>query len=256
MRRFLLALCLLLAPAPALAWGRLGHRLIARLAEDYLGSDARKEIQRLLGGTAADVSTWADSIRGRRPETAPWHYINVPTSGRIEDWIRYCPPEGCILRAIDRSSAILRDRAQPDSARAEALRFIIHFVGDLHMPLHVGERGDRGGNDVPVTWQGRATNLHSVWDSYLIASPNLPEDDWLGRIRNTAKALDRNAVAAGSPVDWAAESHALARDSVYALPAPPELSGEYAAQNLPRAEERLARAGIRLGFLLNRLLGP
>jgi hypothetical protein len=255
MRRLLLAASLLVLPAPAHAWGTLGHHLTARLAMDYLSKDARREVLRLLGGTSlTDASTWADSIRNARKETGPWHYIDVPVDSSFEGWARYCPPEGCVLNAIDRSSKILADRSRPDAERTEALRFLIHFIGDLHQPLHVGERGDRGGNDVKVTWQGRPANLHSVWDTYLISSAGLDEDEWLGRLRKAAKRLNRREVSSGGPVDWAAESHALSRDHVYDLPASPEIGGAYATENLPRAEQRLAQAGIRLAALLNQLL--
>ena len=255
MRRFLLAASLLLLPAPAHAWSVMGHHLTIRLAMDYLSTDALREVHRLLGtASLTDASTWADSIRTERPTTGPWHYINVPTDASFDGWARYCPSEGCVLSAIERYSSVLADRSRPDAERAEALRFLIHFVGDLHQPLHVGERGDRGGNLVKVTWQGRPANLHSVWDSYLISSAELSEDAWFGRLRKTAKRMNRKEVSSGGPVDWAAESHTLARDHVYELPSPPELFGAYSTENLPRAEQRLAQAGIRIAALLNRLL--
>jgi hypothetical protein len=255
MRRLLLAVSLLFLPAPVQAWGSLGHHLTARLAMDYLSSDARREVRRLLGSSSlTDASTWADSIRGQRPETGPWHYINVPVDSSFEGWSRFCPPEGCVLSAIDRYTGILADRTRPDAERAEALRFLIHFIGDVHQPLHVGDHGDRGGNLVQVTWQGRPTNLHSVWDSFLIGSAGLDEDAWLGRLRKTAKRLNRKEVARGAPADWGAESHSIARDHGYTLPSPPELGGDYAAENLPLAERRLAQAGIRIAAVLNQLL--
>ncbi|HEU5218317.1 MAG TPA: S1/P1 nuclease [Gemmatimonadales bacterium] len=254
-RRFLMAASLLLLPVSAQAWGVLGHHLTVRLAMDYLTGDVRKEVRRLLNApTMIEASTWADSIRPQRQTTGPWHYIDVPVDSSFAGWAKYCPAEGCVLSAIERYSRILADRSRPDAERAEALKFVIHFVGDLHQPLHVGERGDRGGNDVKVTWQGRPANLHSAWDTYLISSPGLDEDQWLGRLRKTAKRMNRKEVGSGTPVDWAAESHALSRDHVYAIPSPPELADSYAAENLPRAEQRLAQAGIRLAALLNQLL--
>jgi hypothetical protein len=93
-----------------------------------------------------------------------------------------------------------------------------------------------------------------VWDTFLISSAGLDEDAWLGRLRKTAKRMHRKEVASGTPADWAAESHALARDQVYALPSPPELGGDYATDHLPFAERRLAQAGIRIAALLNQLL--
>lgn len=255
MRRFMFAALLLLAPAPAHAWSRLGHRLTARLAMDYLSGDAKKEISRLLAGESlADASTWADSILPERRETGPWHYINVPVDSSFEGWSRFCPPKGCVMSAIDRYVTILANRKRPDGERAEALRFLTHLIGDLHQPLHMANRDDRGGNELSVTWNGRPSNLHSVWDSYLIGSAGLNEDQWLGRLRKTADRMHRKEVASGGAAEWGAESHALARDHSYTVPAPPELSGPYAAENLPLAERRLAQAGIRLAALLNQLL--
>ena len=109
-------------------------------------------------------------------------------------------------------------------------------------------------DDVAVTWEGRPTNLHAVWDTYLISSAGLDEDQWLGRLRKTAGRMHRKEVARGGAAEWGAESHALSRDHVYELPSPPELAGEYAAEHLPLAEQRLAQAGIRLAALLNQLL--
>lgn len=245
----------LATPTSALAWGQLGHRLVARLAEERLSGDARRVVRRLLaGGTLAGNSIWADTILSRRRESAPWHYINIPLDRSAADWKQFCPPAGCILEALERYLAVLSDRNRPDPDRAEALRFIIHFVGDLHMPLHVGDRGDRGGNDLPVTWNGRSTNLHRVWDTELTNSDELDYNRWFGRIRAGSRKLNRGQAERGSVVDWAAESHALSRDFAYALPAPPELAGAYSAENLPRAENRIALAGIRLAALLNRAL--
>jgi hypothetical protein len=255
MRQLLLILILAAVPRPAWAWGSLAHRLIARMAEDRLSGDARRAIHRLLGGESlAESSSWADRIKSKRRETAPWHFINVPIDASMLGWARYCPRNGCLLSAIDRFSGVLADRSRPDAERAEALLFLVHFLGDLHNPLHVVDRDDRGGNNVVVTWHGRTTNLHAVWDASLLSAAGLDEDRWLGRLRKVGKRLDRKEVERGGIPEWAAESQALARQFVYALPAPPELAEGYGVENLPRAEDRLARAGIRLAALLNRIL--
>lgn len=255
MRKLLLAAVLLAAPAPLAGWSRLGHRVVSRLAEDRLTGDARKAIRDLLdGGSLSSVATWADSIRGLRPETGSWHFINLPLAASAQEWRRYCPSDSCVLAALDRFAGVLADRTRPRAERADALRFLVHFVADVHQPLHASNHEDHGGNDLAVLWHDRTITLHAVWDTWLIASAGLDEDQWLGRLRKDVKRLDRKAIERGSPLDWAAESHALARDQVYRLPQPPELSGEYAAENLPRAEDRLARAGIRLAALLNQLL--
>lgn len=254
-RRLLLGFLLLLAPAPAFAWSRLGHRLIARLAADYLSNDARKELYRLLGQSPEDASDWADSIRSVRRQTSPWHYINVPVTASVgDDWRQYCGDQGCLFTAIERFATMLGDRSRHDAERAEALRFLIHFIADLHQPLHVADRDDHGGNDLRVTWSGRDNNLHAVWDTRLIASTGLSEDEWFGRLRKTARAMDRKKVARSSILTWGAESHDMARDVAYAVPPSLELEGEYASIALPQVEARLAKAGIRLAHLLTDLL--
>lgn len=251
----LTAAILALASTPAHAWGRLGHQLVGRVAAERLSGNAQRMVRRLLqGGSLADNSFWADTILSGRRETAPWHYINIPLDQSPADWRPFCPPAGCILEALEHNLATLADKTQPDRVRAEALRFTIHFVGDLHMPLHVGDRGDRGGNDFPVTWSGRSTNLHRVWDSELINSAGLDYDAWFGRVRARARTLGRREVERGSIGDWATESHTAARDFAYRLAPGGDPGPDYVSSNLPRVEDRLARAGIRLGFLLNRAL--
>lgn len=251
----LAAVLLAWPPVPTALWGGLGHRLIARVAADRISAPVRAEIDTLLGGLALrEVALWADSIRPTRPETGPFHYINVPVDSAFTDWRRYCPPTGCILESLERYRALLADRSKPRAERSEALKWVVHLVGDLHQPLHVGERGDRGGNDVAVLWEGFRTNLHSVWDGRLLGSAGLDEEAYWARLRDRLPTADP-AWSAGGPVDWAAESHAMSRDHVYRLPGDLDTSSDYAREHLPRAERRLLQAGLRLGRLLEDALG-
>jgi hypothetical protein len=251
----LAAILLAWPPVPTTVWGGLGHRLIARVAADRISAPVRAEIDTLLGGRALrDVAVWADSIRPARPETGPFHYINVPLDSSFLGWRRYCPATGCILEALERYRALLADRSKPRAERSEALKWVVHLVGDLHQPLHVGERGDRGGNDVPVLWEGFRTNLHSVWDSRILGSRGLDEEAYWARLRGHLATAD-SAWSAGGPADWAAESHAMSRDHVYRVPGDLDASSDYARENLSRAEQRLLQAGLRLGRMLEDALG-
>ena len=161
-RRQAFALLCFLAPAPALAWGPEGHEVVAHLAAMNLTPKARAQVAALLGGEAeasmAIAANWADEIRDARPETSPWHFVNLEND-RALGYIaaRDCPRDACIVAQIDRQAAILRSNA-PAPARAEALKFLIHFVGDSQQPLHAADNHDRGGNQVQVTLRGRSVD--------------------------------------------------------------------------------------------------
>src|SRR5262249_47839777 len=140
----------LYAANPAWAWGRLGHRVVARLAERHLTDAAKAEIKTLLvpGELLANASTWADEVRGKMRHTAPWHYVDVPLDEpRYDD--RFAgdePAKGFIVPKIRELRVVLKDRSRPIEERRQALRFLVHLIEDLHMPLHVGENRDKGGN--------------------------------------------------------------------------------------------------------------
>ncbi len=252
--RFLIGLAAaaaLLAPAPALAWGRTGHRVVAAVADEHLSGLARAHVRELLGTESLDeASFWPDEMRANPSEfwqrTAnPWHYVTV--GGFTYD---EAPPEGDALTALRRFSATLRDRNASRADKQLALRFIVHIVGDLHQPLHVGRPGDRGGNDVKVKWFGRDTNLHAVWDSALVDEEDLSFTEWAERLnrRTTSEEVIRWWVP--DPLVWITES-AKIRDTIY--PADPELSYRYIYDHSPTVRRRLAQGGVRLAAYLNAL---
>ena len=250
-----------LAPLPAIdldaaRWGRIGHRAMARLAASQLTPTARAEVRRLLGSTTmAEASTWADEVREARPETSPWHYVNIPVTDSQYRPEVHCR-SSCVVRAAEEQLAILRDRRQSRERRAEALKFVVHFIGDLHMPLHAGDRGDRGGNDVVVWYQWRRTNLHALWDSRMIEARGPAEDQLVSALERRAREHDDLAsVRSGTVASWTLESHHVARDLVY-----PRLSAwlfiteGYVDDAMPVIEDRLFKAGVRLAGLLNEAL--
>lgn len=262
-RRLLTACILFMAAAPVRAddgarfWGQTGHRIIARVAAARLSPEARKTIQQLVPGESlASIATWADSIRQFRPETAPWHYVNIPIWDSIYRPAAVCPTGNCVVAALAQQLAILGDRQQPQSARAEALKWVVHLVGDLHQPLHVGDRGDRGGNDVKLTWQGRPSNLHSIWDSGLLAGTGTSEEQFVVQVTQTLQQRgDLARLTSGSIVDWAIESHDVARDVVYPfLPASLQLDQGYLDKVQLALTDRVVRASARLAVLLERAL--
>ena len=169
-RAAMVLVLLLIAPSSVLAWGANGHRVVGRIAANHLTSEAAVAVASLVGSEGLDqASTWGDEIRNdpnwqpplKNP--SPWHYISIDDLETLETTARN--PDGDVLEAIERFSAVLRDGQATRPAKQEALRFLVHFVGDVHQPLHVGRRADLGGNTVEVTLFGEKTNLHSVWDS-------------------------------------------------------------------------------------------
>lgn len=304
---FGIAFFFLFAPLPLLAWGCRGHQTIALIAEKHLTPEAKKFVETLLLenpvdpqlnrycggpelGLLAAASTWSDDIRRQRPETAPWHFINIPRGAAHNPLDAYCGDRGCITKAISDQLSILKDKNAEPPKRAEALRFIVHFVGDLHMPLHASDNNDLGGNCVPVTYFRRdpaehshpfSPNLHSIWDVAILerdmegAEP--PEyANFLDDLFGAKMELWRKA---GVHVDdWAWESHDVAESVAYGelvpkipleSPVPTRNCSDanqigrrmlalhisareaYQAAAAPIVQQRLAQAGIRLAILLN-----
>ena len=163
-----------LAPSSVCAWGNEGHQIIALIAADRLTPAARSEVADLLGGDARNsmdsASMWADYIRLTRPETAPWHYVNIEIAAGGYNAATDCPAENCVVAQVEKDARIIADHQLAKPVRAEALRFLIHFVGDLHQPLHCADNRDRGGNEVGVLIGAEQTNLHAVWDTDVVAA--------------------------------------------------------------------------------------
>lgn len=260
-----LSFCLLLPLAPrAGAWGPLGHRLVARLAEADLDPRARAEIQRLLRGeaepTLAGIANWADDLRENDPDlgkaTARWHYVNIGEHDCSYQPARDCPDGKCVVEAIRAQSAILADPRRPDAERLQALKFVVHFVGDAHQPLHAGYARDKGGNDFQTSYQGKGGNLHRVWDSGLLNSRGLNEDGYLRVLRALPlPAPDRAAALPPASADWARQSCAIAVAPGF-YPDRAKLETAYYEQQRPIAERQLRLGGARLASLLNAALAP
>lgn len=228
--------------------------MVAHLAEERLTPKARAAVADILGGASlADVSAWADQIRGSRRNTSPWHYVNIPLGATTYEQSRDCP-RSCILSAIEEQQARLRDRSTPPIERAEALKYLVHFIGDLHQPLHVADNSDRGGNSAQVQFFGKGSNLHQVWDGLLVQRSGVTEDAWLSRLRRLMSGMDAAAVDRGTIVDWAMEGHAIAVARVYQDFPGRRVTEEYVRENLPAIDSAIVRAGIRLASLLNSAL--
>ncbi len=272
--KFLAALTAVAAliPSPAFAWGKTGHRVVAAIADTELSGLARANIEQILGpGESLDeAATWPDDMRANpspfwQKAASPWHYVTV--NGITYD---HAPPEGDALQALDRFSKTLKD---PNASRADkqlALRFIVHLVGDLHQPFHAGKCCDKGANDVKVTWFGKPTNLHAVWDSAIVDEEQLSFTELAAKLERHISNRDVIDWWDVNPRDWVSES-AEVRDSLYPtaadMPKPakaakvkkskgpvvPDLSFSYIYRSTPLMERRLSQGGVRLAAYLNAL---
>lgn len=255
-----LSLAILVLCAPSLfGWGREGHRLIAGIAAQQLNAKARAEVAKLLEGqTLESIASWADEVRPQRKETSTWHFIDLPLDIPRGDWRKYCPATGCVLEQIPEMESRLRNRNLAARDRAEALKFLVHFISDMHQPLHVGEKNDRGGNDVKVVFFNQPSNLHSIWDTAILARAEQRDPNLKVKLERKPGFFERRRLAKGSLEDWAWQSRDVSRDAVYAkLPAqrPAVLGEEYFDQAVPATELQIRRAGVRLARVLNEALG-
>jgi hypothetical protein len=236
----------------------MGHRVASRLAETRLSPAATAAVRDLLepGESLADASTWADEYRREVPRTGPWHYVNVPIDEPCYD-AHFCPSGGCVVSKIKEFRQILADRAAPRAEQRQALRFLVHFVQDMHQPLHVGHRGDRGGNDLQLRFFNRGSNLHRIWDSELLEHEYEHEDVLFRRLEAATTQGLVELWAQGTVEDWANESlneawraYRMPCTNVELQPGA-KLGREYQEIHLPIARMRVHQAAVRLAAILN-----
>ncbi|MET0813976.1 MAG: S1/P1 nuclease [Pseudoxanthomonas sp.] len=272
----ILPLLLALAAPDASAWSAPGHRMVGELAQRHLTPTARAQVAVLLQGesdpTLAGVASWADALRKSNPDsykrTERWHYINFAPGSCVYRPAQDCPNGNCVAGQITRQRAILADRTRRLAERRDALKFLVHFVGDVHQPLHASNRKDKGGNDFQISLRtdlvptGDAannyadgvmgTNLHSVWDYYVLASAKIPPEIYAERLAARPwppKLPDKSA----DPGAWAMESCAVI-EANHLYPATHKLDGRYLDAQRPLAERRILIAARRLSDLLNATL--
>jgi hypothetical protein len=250
--------CLLALAAPVFGWGPEGHSLVARIADAQLTSAARARVLEILGPgkSMASVASWPDEVRRARNESALWHYVDVPIEKSHLDMERDCAKGDCVVSAIARFRQQMHDPSASPDQRREALMFVIHFIGDMHQPLHSSDNHDKGGNAVQVLFHDRRTNLHSLWDSGLLGRL-APEDQLFPKLSEEATRR-RKKYGHGNVTAWAEESHKVARKIVYGkLPkatapdAPIVISPAYEIAADPVILRQLERAGDRLAAVLN-----
>jgi hypothetical protein len=274
-----LAALALVLPAPAVAWGYFGHRTTAQIALANVRPETRAAITRLLAyeaqigtpdcslATLEDASTWPDCVRRegwRWGYTGAWHYRTAPVCEAYDPRAN-CAGGNCVTAQIERNQRVLADESLPGNVRLEALAFMVHFAGDVHMPLHSGDKDDRGGND-RVTAYGivPGLNLHSIWDSALAERAITSADPPLVRRYSDA---ERAAIATGGPHDWGRESWQIAREFVYRtafdrdpcdgdLPLEAALTQEDIVEAIPVSQQRVTQAGLRIARMLDEAFAP
>ncbi len=261
----LLAGVMLASPSfDAQAWGGQGHRLVARIADTQLTPQARAAVDELLKGeadpTLSGIASWADELRGSDPDlgkrTASWHYVNIAEHDCQYLKERDCKDGDCVTEALKEQSAILADTSRPLAERTQALKFVVHFTGDIHQPMHAGYAHDKGGNNFQLHFNGRGTNLHSLWDSGMVYDRRLTDDEYLKELL-ALPAPDAAELVRGDrdPELWSESVCRIAiAPGVY--PARPgTVPTGYVSRHRPVVEQHLRLAGDRLAVLLNALLG-
>jgi S1/P1 Nuclease len=254
------ALLWILVSAPPLhAWGPEGHAIVAEIAWDHLTAPARQNLHKLLGNAdLASIASWPDEIRPALPETSSWHYVNIPsnTDGYLAS--RDCPGGNCVVAKIAFYGQVLANPRFSTEGHLLALKFLVHFVGDVHQPFHA-LADSRGGNDIPVISHGMTQcgnnpcELHSVWDIDLVAESGMDARQYSNLLE---QMIRRDHLGPGSPDPsvWADESWKIAKNALVRRGT--KIDEAYYQRQRPVVEHRLALAGLRLARILNEDLDP
>jgi hypothetical protein len=235
-------------------WGSTGHRVVGEIATDYLKPSTKRKIKKLLDGQSlAYVSTFADDIKSdsRYKKFETWHYINMPMDAEYNPEKRN--EKGDLVSAIDYCISIITNDNNSKDDRAFYLKLLVHFIGDLHQPMHVGLEEDRGGNDFKVYWFRKDSNLHRVWDSDMIDGHKMSYSE-LAQNRYYFSKKEIKTIKQGTVIDWVNEVHQVTA-KVYESAKPGDyLSYRYSYDYFSIAEMQLHKAGIRLAQVLNDML--
>jgi S1/P1 Nuclease len=268
----------------ARAWGDLGHEVTALIAYRHLSPTARAALDAMLAsdtdsltaGDFASRATWADKYRSAHRETAAWHFVDIEIDQpdlkdacfgfpglQPDQWASQGPAQDCVVNKIDEFAAELKNKSTPAPERILALKFLIHFVGDLHQPLHAADHRDRGGNCIALLpAQGAQNNLHAYWDVSVVNALGQSAPQIAGQLDARLTADEIKDWSQGTPLQWAVETFEIGRHDVYALASRPTcqsggsvaLSPAYQTQAEKDAATQLLKAGVRLAAVLNAAL--
>jgi hypothetical protein len=253
MKKIIILLLFTVCYAHVNAWGPTGHRVTGWIADKYLNKKARKEIERVLGGQSlAMASTWMDEIRSDSAYdyTADWHWVTLQDGQTYEQSEKN--PKGDIIQALEKIITELKSKTLTPEEETRRVKMLIHLIGDIHQPLHVGGGSDRGGNDVRISWFRNESNLHRVWDSEMIDDTRLSYSE-LGQSLDKPTPAQLTGWQNSSVKDWAYESMAY-RKQVYDY-GNGKLGYQYSYKYFHIVRYRLLQAGIRVASVLNEIYG-
>jgi len=249
----LLALLTQLTFANEYDWSKTGHRTTGEVAQRHLTKKAKKAIAQILDGQSlALVSTYADDIKADRTykEFSAWHYVNFPADKKYTD---VAPSQyGDIVVGIEKCMAIIKNENSSKEDKAFYLKLLVHLVGDLHQPMHVGREEDKGGNDIQLQWFGRGTNLHRLWDSNMIDDFGMSYTELADNLPALNKSQVKN-IQKGNVFDWVEESQDLANELYNSVEVGEKLGYEYSYKYWGMVETQLQKGGLRLAKVLNEL---
>lgn len=256
-RRIAVAL-LFTSALTAFGWGQKGHDIVAAIASRHLTPTAEARAREILDGKSLVYwSHWLDNA-SHTPQyeyTKTWHYRNVDADENFDS--AKLNPKGDVLRAIEAQKTILSDPASRPKDLSLALKILIHTMGDLHQPMHLGHLSDLGGNKWKILWFGQDKNLHSIWDTQMVESAHKwSHTEWVEEIDTDDAETIATLVMGGNTADWGRESHALASRIYATTPQGSKLSYDYISAWTPTIEGQLLKGGLRLAWILNRLFDP
>ncbi len=240
-------------------WGRTGHRTVAQIATEYLNEDTLETINKILEGESlVSVSVYADNLISfaEYDEFKPWHFTNYPLDKKYNDVTP--KKEGDVVQAINKCIDVLKNPKSSKADKALYLKLLIHFVGDIHQPFHVGRAEDFGGNKIKINWSGGKASLHSIWDSEMIKVYNMSYSELtkdIISIYEYKNEMKNPKYSSLDPVVWADESHSDAK-KLYANIPPAKATNinfSYTFKNFPLVKQKLYLAGVRLANLLNNI---
>lgn len=234
-------------------WGKTGHRTVGEIAESYLKNKTKRKISALLNGHGlAYIATFGDDIKSDKQYNKfyTWHFVNMPLDVKYQDSEKNS--EGDVVTGIEKCKAMLIDPNTTKEEKVFYLKLLVHFIGDLHQPMHVGRKEDRGGNDVKVKWFGSKTNLHSVWDSKMLDSYDMTYTELANNTDKLSKVQVQN-LQKGTIIDWVNDTHINAVTAYKSVENNRDLAYSYNYKYLAMARTQLQKGGIRLAKVLNDL---